>query len=120
MTFKGTPDTDRRGAGRAHRDFDPVAYAWAEEQAAEAGIPAPIIHDDGSIQEWEPADYPQDYNAPYEGRSDDEYEADTLGDLVDPQDDTYGEEGTHGLPLIGLAAGAAMGAISKLTSDGGK
>lgn len=45
---------------------------------------------------------------------------DDLGDLVDPQDDTYGEEGTHGLPLLGLAAGAAMGAISKLTSDGGK
>jgi hypothetical protein len=108
------PDTDRQGAGRAHRDFDPVQYAWAEEQAAEAGIPAPIIHDDGSIQEWEPADYPQDYNAPYE------YEADDLGDLVDPQDDTYEEEGTHGLPLLGLAAGAAMGAISKLTSDGGK
>jgi hypothetical protein len=27
-----------------------------------------------------------------------------LGDLVDPQDDTYEEEGTHGLPLIAKAA----------------
>lgn len=32
------------------------------------------------------------------------YEADDLGDLVDPQDDTYEEEGTHGLPLIAKAA----------------
>jgi hypothetical protein len=109
------PDTDRQGSGRAHRDFDPVQYAWAEEQAAEAGNPAPIIHDDGSIQEWDPADTPQDYNAPYGWES-----ADDLGDLIDPQNDTYEEEGTHGLPLLGLAAGAAMGAISKLTSDGGK
>ena len=45
---------------------------------------------------------------------------DDLGDLVDPQDGTYEEEGTHGLPFAGLAAGAAVGAISKLTSDGGK
>lgn len=45
---------------------------------------------------------------------------DDLGDLVDPQDDTYEEEGTHGLSFAGLAAGAAVGAISKLTSDGGK
>jgi hypothetical protein len=27
-----------------------------------------------------------------------------LGDLVDPQDDTYEEEGTHGLPLLAAAA----------------
>ena len=27
-----------------------------------------------------------------------------LGDLVDPQDDTYEEEGTHGLPLVAKAA----------------
>jgi hypothetical protein len=31
-------------------------------------------------------------------------EADDLGDLVDPQNDTYEEEGTHGLPLVAKAA----------------
>jgi len=33
-----------------------------------------------------------------------ETEADDLGDLVDPQNDTYEEEGTHGLPLLAKAA----------------
>jgi hypothetical protein len=32
------------------------------------------------------------------------YEANDLGDLVDPQNDTYEEEGTHGLPLVAKAA----------------
>ena len=31
-------------------------------------------------------------------------EANDLGDLVDPQNDTYEEEGTHGLPLVAKAA----------------
>ena len=106
------PDTDRQGVGRAHRDFDPVEYAWAAEQAAEAGNPDPIIYDDGSIQEWDPA----------HGLL-----RDDLGDLVDPQNDTYEEEGTHGLPLLALGAAAtAFGTTvgsnigNKLTSDGGK
>ena len=83
------PDTDRQGVGRAHRDFDPAEYAWAAEQAAEAGNPDPIIYDDGSIQEWDPAHGVL---------------RDDLGDLVDPQNDTYEEEGTHGLPLLAAAA----------------
>ena len=35
------------------------------------------------------------------------YEVNDLGDLVDPQNDTYEEEGTHGVPL--LIKGAAKG-----------
>jgi hypothetical protein len=91
------PDTDRQGSGRAHRDFDPVQYAWAEEQAAEAGNPAPIIYDDGSRQEHDPAHG---------------WLRDDLGDLVDPQNDTYEEEGTHGLPLLAAAARPLLGKMA--------
>ncbi len=38
------------------------------------------------------------------------YEANDLGDLVDPQNDTYEEEGTHGVPL---AIGSAVKAYGK-------
>ena len=51
---------------------------------------------------------------------------DDLGDLVDPQDGTYEEEGTHGLPLIALGAaatsfGATAGSnlAAKVTGGGG-
>ena len=37
---------------------------------------------------------------------------DDLGDLVDPQDDTYEEEGTHGLPLLAAAALPALGTMA--------
>ena len=36
-----------------------------------------------------------------------------LGDLVDPQDDTYEEEGTHGVPLAIGAAAKAYGKFRK-------
>lgn len=36
-----------------------------------------------------------------------------LGDLVDPQDDTYEEEGTHGVPLVIGAAAKAYGKFRK-------
>ena len=36
-----------------------------------------------------------------------------LGDLVDPQDDTYEEEGTHGVPLAIGAAATAYGKFRK-------
>ncbi len=38
---------------------------------------------------------------------------DDLGDLVDPQNDTYEEEGTHGLPLAIGAAAKAYGKFRK-------
>ena len=41
-------------------------------------------------------------------------DADDLGDLVDPQNDTYEEEGTHGLPL---AIGAAVKTYGKLRTN---
>ncbi len=96
------PDTNRQGVTRADR-----------------GVP--FIRDTGT-----PVSEPKDwFGYPYETISDayandPDLAGDDLGDLVDPQNDTYEEEGTHGLPLLGLAAGTAMGAISKLTSDGGK
>ena len=40
-------------------------------------------------------------------------EVDDLGDLVDPQNDTYEEEGTHGLPLAIGAAAKAYGKFRK-------
>lgn len=43
------------------------------------------------------------------GRTQDE--VDDLGDLVDPQNDTYEEEGTHGIPLT--AAAKAYGKFRK-------
>jgi hypothetical protein len=53
----------------------------------EAEEPNPYERDDGGADDptikWNPND---------------------LGDLVDPQNDTYEEEGTHGLPLIAKAA----------------
>ena len=36
-----------------------------------------------------------------------------MGDLVDPQDDTYEEEGTHGVPLAIGAAAKAYGKFRK-------
>jgi len=42
-------------------------------------------------------------NAYYQSLADAEAPND-LGDLVDPQNDTYEEEGTHGLPLVAKAA----------------
>tara|TARA_B110001454_G_scaffold174615_1_gene166182 strand:- start:729 stop:1262 length:534 start_codon:yes stop_codon:yes gene_type:complete len=39
------------------------------------------------------------------------YEANDLGDLVDPQNDTYEEEGTHGLAL-------ALGTVGKAAAKG--
>ena len=37
---------------------------------------------------------------------------DDLGDLVDPQDGTYEEEGTHGLPLLAAAARPLLGKMA--------
>jgi len=45
------------------------------------------------------------------GRTQDD--VDDLGDLVDPQNDTYEEEGTHGVPLAIGAAAKAYGKFRK-------
>jgi hypothetical protein len=56
----------------------------------------------GSYQDPDP--YPDEHLGP------EYYEANDLGDLVDPQNDTYEEEGTHGVPL---AIGSAVKAYGK-------
>ena len=104
------PDTDRHGAARMAR-----AESLSIPEEDRAVGPQSWVHS-GS-----PAALEAFLQRPIPSSAND------LGDLVDPQDDTYEEEGTHGLPLLALGAAAtAFGTTvgsnigNKLTSDGGK
>ena len=81
-----------------HRDGTP---------RADRGVP--FIRDTGTPVS-EPVDW---FRYPYETISDAEASDPDLGDLVDPQNDTYEEEGTHGLPLAIGAAAKAYGKFRK-------
>jgi hypothetical protein len=81
-----------------HRDGTP---------RADRGVP--FIRDTGTPVS-EPVDW---FRYPYETISDAEASDPDLGDLVDPQNDTYEEEGTHGLPLAIGAAAKAYGRFRK-------
>ncbi len=91
------PDTDRQGSGRIDRDTG-LLRRWLEDND--------YSRHSGHEQHYNPAGFELG------GMTVQEYEASVLrhpagndlGDLVDPQDGTYEEEGTHGLPLLAAAA----------------
>jgi hypothetical protein len=81
----------------AEVDADNLEY-YDDYTKGEGGFDSPT--NAGSYQDPDP--YPDEHLGP------EYYEANDLGDLVDPQNDTYEEEGTHGPALVvGAAAKAA-------------
>lgn len=92
------PDTDRHGSPRLSRaDYD------LYRETGHVGDVHPEWGERGTYE------YKQSQQEAWWAE-----ESDDLGDLVDPQNDTYVEEGTHGgpllaaaLPLLGRLAGAA-------------
>jgi len=67
---------------------------------------ARVLKENSETGIYEPSDKTSITRADVEAQAafEQRHEMNDLGDLVDPQNDTYEEEGTHGLPLLAKAA----------------
>ena len=112
--FSGTSTTPSRFIPYASEDkydgMGPLPYSKDDPQSLEGGNTGPYPAGDPSNSTVSSSGYRRQVS--FKTRSD-ASEADDLGDLVDPQNDTYEEEGTHGVPLAIGAAAKAYGKFRK-------